>query len=201
MECPRKGYRIFVTSGCLSDIWASLTMAANRVRSARSASTAPIVPGWRSVHTPLPATTGPTQIAQAGRRSTPSQRRYFLCSAQNRWRRLKERTIVLLKDLHLFLTEPTANDVSQLPPEMLRKGRWDDLFFVDLPNQKEREAILKIQIQKYGRNPKDYDLQQLAKGYGWITASKKVFIHPTLVGTHSTASHLLPLSEQFLSAL
>ncbi len=34
----------------------------------------------------------------------------------------------------------TANDVSQLPPEMLRKGRWDELFFVDLPNQSEREA-------------------------------------------------------------
>ena len=36
----------------------------------------------------------------------------------------------------------TANDVSQLPPEMLRKGRFDELFFVDLPNQAEREAIL-----------------------------------------------------------
>jgi SpoVK/Ycf46/Vps4 family AAA+-type ATPase len=35
----------------------------------------------------------------------------------------------------------TANDASQLPPEMLRKGRFDELFFVDLPNQKEREAI------------------------------------------------------------
>src|ERR1700712_2061859 len=35
----------------------------------------------------------------------------------------------------------TANDVSQLPPEMLRKGRWDELFFVDLPNAEERETI------------------------------------------------------------
>src|ERR1017187_7887187 len=40
----------------------------------------------------------------------------------------------------------TANDVSQLPPEMLRKGRWDELFFVDLPNQAEREAIWEIQF-------------------------------------------------------
>jgi SpoVK/Ycf46/Vps4 family AAA+-type ATPase len=35
----------------------------------------------------------------------------------------------------------TANDVSQLPPEMLRKGRFDETFFVDLPNPTEREAI------------------------------------------------------------
>ena len=35
----------------------------------------------------------------------------------------------------------TVNDVSQLPPEMLRKGRFDELWFVDLPNQNEREAI------------------------------------------------------------
>src|ERR1017187_656052 len=41
----------------------------------------------------------------------------------------------------------TANDVSQLPPEMLRKGRFDALFFVDLPNQTERQAIWKIQIE------------------------------------------------------
>jgi SpoVK/Ycf46/Vps4 family AAA+-type ATPase len=57
----------------------------------------------------------------------------------------------------------TANDVSQLPPEMLRKGRWDELFFVDLPTQTERESIWKIQIQKHGRNPKEFDLVQLAR--------------------------------------
>ena len=48
----------------------------------------------------------------------------------------------------------TANDVSQLPPEMLRKGRFDELMFVDLPNQQEREAIWEIQIAKYGRDPR-----------------------------------------------
>ncbi len=57
----------------------------------------------------------------------------------------------------------TANDVSQLPPEMLRKGRFDELFFVDLPNQEEREAIWKIQIEKHGRDPKDFDLVQLSR--------------------------------------
>jgi SpoVK/Ycf46/Vps4 family AAA+-type ATPase len=72
----------------------------------------------------------------------------------------------------------TANDVSQLPPEMLRKGRWDDLFFVDLPNQQEREAIWDIQISKYGRDPKDFDVVQLAKATEGLTGSEieNVFI-------------------------
>jgi SpoVK/Ycf46/Vps4 family AAA+-type ATPase len=46
---------------------------------------------------------------------------------------------------------------------MLRKGRWDKLFFVDLPNQAEREAIWEIQIGKHGRTPGDFDVVQLAK--------------------------------------
>jgi len=41
----------------------------------------------------------------------------------------------------------TANDVSQLPPALLRAGRWDSMFFVDLPQQTEREAIWTIQIR------------------------------------------------------
>jgi len=66
----------------------------------------------------------------------------------------------------------TANDVSQLPPEMLRKGRFDELFFVDLPNQQEREAIWEIQIRHYGRDPKDYDLAALAKATEGLTGSE-----------------------------
>ncbi|PAW76102.1 MAG: hypothetical protein B9S32_16495 [Verrucomicrobia bacterium Tous-C9LFEB] len=42
----------------------------------------------------------------------------------------------------------TANDVSQLPPELLRRGRFDEVWFVDLPNQQERESIWSIQIEK-----------------------------------------------------
>lgn len=57
----------------------------------------------------------------------------------------------------------TANDVSQLPPELLRKGRFDEIFFVDLPNQDEREDIWRIVISDYSREPKDFDLKQLAK--------------------------------------
>ena len=72
----------------------------------------------------------------------------------------------------------TANDVSQLPPEMLRKGRFDELFFVDLPNKAEREAIWDIQIGKHGRAPVDFDLVQLAKATEGLTGSEieQVFI-------------------------
>jgi SpoVK/Ycf46/Vps4 family AAA+-type ATPase len=63
----------------------------------------------------------------------------------------------------------TANDVTQLPPELLRKGRWDELFFVDLPSQRERETIWRIQINKYGRNPNDFDLVQLARATDGLT--------------------------------
>jgi SpoVK/Ycf46/Vps4 family AAA+-type ATPase len=66
----------------------------------------------------------------------------------------------------------TANDVTQLPPELLRKGRWDELFFVDLPNQRERETIWQIQIKKYGRNANDFDLVQLARATEGLTGSE-----------------------------
>ena len=57
----------------------------------------------------------------------------------------------------------TANDVSQLPPELLRKGRWDELWFVDLPNQQERTAIWDIVIEKFGRDKLSYDTVVLAR--------------------------------------
>lgn len=43
----------------------------------------------------------------------------------------------------------TANDISSLPPELMRKGRFDEIFFVDLPNPKEREKIFQIMLKKY----------------------------------------------------
>lgn len=46
----------------------------------------------------------------------------------------------------------TANDVSALPPELLRKGRFDELWFIDLPNTTERVAILKAALKSHGRN-------------------------------------------------
>jgi len=56
----------------------------------------------------------------------------------------------------------TANDVSDLPPELLRKGRWDEMFFVDLPTESEREEIVNVVIAKFGRNPADIDAKAVA---------------------------------------
>jgi ATP-dependent 26S proteasome regulatory subunit len=57
----------------------------------------------------------------------------------------------------------TANRIDMLPPELLRKGRFDEIFFVDLPNRAIREEILGIHIRKKGREPQDYDLAELAR--------------------------------------
>ena len=57
----------------------------------------------------------------------------------------------------------TANDISQLPPELLRKGRLDEIFFVDLPQETERQEILQIHLRKRGRDPNHYDLQALTE--------------------------------------
>ncbi len=56
----------------------------------------------------------------------------------------------------------TANDVANLPPELLRRGRFDELFFVDLPTEEERQEILGIHIAARGRDPKQFDLAGLA---------------------------------------
>lgn len=55
----------------------------------------------------------------------------------------------------------TANDISKLPPEFLRKGRVDEIFFVDLPSNKEREEILKIQLNKVKRDFTNFDIDKL----------------------------------------
>jgi SpoVK/Ycf46/Vps4 family AAA+-type ATPase len=56
----------------------------------------------------------------------------------------------------------TANDISQLPPELLRKGRLDEIFFVDLPSRDEREEVFRIHIRKRGRDPAAFDVDALA---------------------------------------
>lgn len=57
----------------------------------------------------------------------------------------------------------TANDISHLPPELLRKGRFDEIFFLDLPDQKERKEIFSIHLKKRGRDPQKFDLKALSE--------------------------------------
>jgi SpoVK/Ycf46/Vps4 family AAA+-type ATPase len=56
----------------------------------------------------------------------------------------------------------TANDVSHLPPEVIRMGRFDDVFFVDLPDAAEREHILRIHVAKRRRDAEGFDLARVA---------------------------------------
>ncbi|HZS42580.1 MAG TPA: AAA family ATPase, partial [Polyangia bacterium] len=57
----------------------------------------------------------------------------------------------------------TANNVHQLPPELLRKGRFDEIFFVDLPSREERKAIYEIHVKKKKRDPAALDLHRLVE--------------------------------------
>lgn len=57
----------------------------------------------------------------------------------------------------------TANDISRLPPELLRKGRFDEVFFLDLPTQMERAEIFTVHLAKRRRLPQDFDLERLAQ--------------------------------------
>jgi len=57
----------------------------------------------------------------------------------------------------------TANDISQIPPELLRKGRFDELFFVDLPNAKERDDILRVHLNLRNQNPDLFDFPVLVE--------------------------------------
>jgi SpoVK/Ycf46/Vps4 family AAA+-type ATPase len=102
----------------------------------------------------------------------------------------------------------TANDVTQLPPEMLRKGSWDDLFFVDLPNENDRQAIWRIVIARHQRDPDDLDTLQLARITDGLTGSEieQAFVdalycafdqeeEPTDLTIAAVLNDLVPLSK------
>jgi SpoVK/Ycf46/Vps4 family AAA+-type ATPase len=57
----------------------------------------------------------------------------------------------------------TSNDISILPSEALRKGRFDEIFFIDLPSPSERREIFHIHIRRRGRDPQQFDLEELAQ--------------------------------------
>jgi len=57
----------------------------------------------------------------------------------------------------------TANDIEALPPELLRKGRFDEIFFVDLPTPVVRKEIFAIHLEKRNRDPATFDLDRLAE--------------------------------------
>jgi hypothetical protein len=59
----------------------------------------------------------------------------------------------------------TANTIGSIPPELIRKGRWDEVFFLDLPGFQERCDILRIHLEKCGRNPGEFEIEELAEAF------------------------------------
>lgn len=70
----------------------------------------------------------------------------------------------------------TANNINGLPPELLRKGRFDEIFFVDFPSSEERKKILEIHISKLKRDLKQFDLNRLSKLSGEEKFGKDVVL-------------------------
>ena len=66
----------------------------------------------------------------------------------------------------------TANSITSLPQELLRKGRFDEIFFVDLPNQEERKEIIEIQIKKKQRAPENFDINEISKRCDGFTGAE-----------------------------
>lgn len=66
----------------------------------------------------------------------------------------------------------TANKVDVLPPELVRRGRFDDLFFVDLPDEYERGEIFKVHLKKVGREPSCYDIDKLSQQTEYFTGAE-----------------------------
>ena len=70
------------------------------------------------------------------------------------WLQEKENTVFVVA---------TANDVTVFPPEFFRKGRFDEIFFIDFPNEEEREKIFKIHLEKRGKLNDKIDIKKLVK--------------------------------------
>jgi len=88
----------------------------------------------------------------------------------------------------------TANTVTSLPPELIRKGRWDEVFFLDLPGLGERQLITKIHLEKRNRNPRDFDIPLLAeKSEGFSGAEIEQAI---LSGLYDSFDEDRPLSTE-----
>jgi hypothetical protein len=66
----------------------------------------------------------------------------------------------------------TCNNVKALPPELIRKGRFDELFFVDLPYQAERKQIFAIQLARRKRNPAEFNLDRVAAAAGGYSGAE-----------------------------
>ncbi len=90
----------------------------------------------------------------------------------------------------------TANDVQRLPPELLRKGRFDEIFFVDLPDEASRAVIFGIHLRKRKQEPDDFDLALLARECEGYSGSELEQIVVSALYTAYAAN--VPLTDDLL---
>jgi SpoVK/Ycf46/Vps4 family AAA+-type ATPase len=85
----------------------------------------------------------------------------------------------------------TANEVQALPPELLRKGRFDEIFFVDLPDPAIRARIFAVHLMKRGQEPERFDLDRLAAlAEGFSGAEIEQAVIAALYAAHGTEDGL-----------
>jgi SpoVK/Ycf46/Vps4 family AAA+-type ATPase len=85
----------------------------------------------------------------------------------------------------------TANEVDLLPPELARRGRFDEVFFVDLPSTKERAAILSVHLRRRGREPDDFPLEELTADLEhWSGAEIEQMVTSALFRAYAQKSEL-----------
>jgi SpoVK/Ycf46/Vps4 family AAA+-type ATPase len=91
----------------------------------------------------------------------------------------------------------TSNDIEQLPPELTRKGRFDEIFFVDLPSAEERREIFAVHLRKRKRDPKLFDLAALAAAAEGFSGAE---IEQAVVAALYTAfSHGVEVTSQIIA--
>lgn len=92
----------------------------------------------------------------------------------------------------------TANDIRRLPPELLRKGRFDEIFFVDLPRPDVREAILSVHLQRRKRSPSEFDLPSLVAATEGFSGAE---LEQVVVGAlYAAFAEHQPLTQAHLEA-
>jgi hypothetical protein len=90
----------------------------------------------------------------------------------------------------------TSNNISALPPELLRKGRFDDIFFVDLPDAEARAELFRIHLQRRGRDAAQFDLAALASASEGFSGAE---VEQCIVsGLYTAFAEQKPLSTELL---
>ncbi|MBN1127192.1 MAG: AAA family ATPase [Sedimentisphaerales bacterium] len=90
----------------------------------------------------------------------------------------------------------TANDIAALPPELLRKGRFDEIFFIGLPQHDARRQIFEIHLRRRNRNPEAFDLEKLIEcsdGYSGAEIEQSIVsaMHEAFGNGDVTSDHII----------